>query len=165
MVKSARYLATALALLAVIAAAVVAADANWFVREGLDPISGERRCLLESSTKEVDDGQTTTSMRIVYTGQAFAIVTDSNVDLSYPGIGIRVDGHEAASMDGLLGETSVKIESDADALVERFKRGSQAQVALGFWPTWPQTDTVVTPFSLIGFTRAHGEFLQCTAGE
>ena len=59
-------------LLGLVAAGIavgVAAEVTWSVREGLDPVSGKHRCLLESVQKEVDDGQTMTSMRIVYTGE------------------------------------------------------------------------------------------------
>ena len=113
----------------------MASDTNWSVREGPDPVSGGQRCLLESAEKTVDDGQTTTSMRVVFTGDAFVVITDSKVDLSYPDVGIRVDSQDAVPVDRMLGETSVVFDSDVDGLVERFARGTELRVALGFWPT------------------------------
>jgi len=34
-------------------------------------------------------------------------------------------------------------------------------VQLRFWPTWPETGTHSVSFSLMGFTKAHGEAAKC----
>lgn len=158
-----RILAWGLGLVFAPAPVAFAADPSWHVLEGRDPISGEQRCLLKSDEKSVDDGQTTTTVRIVYNGEVFVVRTDSHIDLSYPNVGMQVDRHEPIPVDRLLGENSVVFETEAEQIRGRFERGTEVRVALGFWPTWPQTETIVTPFSLIGFTRAHAELVDCGA--
>jgi len=142
-------------------AGVNAETANWRALYDRDVLSQQPACLLESATRTVHDGQTTTPMRIVYNGEAFVVVTRSSIDLSYPGVGLRVDHRPAHAIDNVHKDKSVVFRSTAQTLRREFSQGRVAHVALGFWPTWPKGETIVTEFSLLGFHAAYREFLAC----
>ncbi len=135
--------------------------ANWMVRRGIDKITQQERCLLESKKETIHDGHDDVPIYLVLTGDALLVVTESNVDLSYPGIGLKVDKHEPIQIERSFKATMVVFDSDIAMIIERFMKGHWATVSLGFWPTWPQTETFSTKFTLIGFTRAYEDFLAC----
>ena len=117
-----------------------------------------------SSELQVDDGQTITPVSLVFTGSALAVVTESNIDLSYPDVGLQVDQGPVIPVDRVHRQTIAVFESSADTLRGQLQRGYTARLKLGFWPTWPQTETVVMEFSLLGFTRAQEAMLHCAPG-
>jgi hypothetical protein len=144
----------------------MASDANWRAVIGHDPLQHMTACLLESKPLTVFDGQTDTPLQLIYNGTVFRMTSQSHVDLSYPGVGLRVDGQELFAVDTVENRTDLIFSSRADAIKEQFIAGRQAQIAVGFWPTWPRSDTVVARFSLLGFSRAYTAFRHCqTTGE
>jgi hypothetical protein len=151
---------TSIALLAS-ACAEAGDQPAWRAVVGYDPLQEKTACLLESATVTVHDGQFMTPMRILYNGTAFLVTTRSNIDLSYPKVGLQVDAAAPVAIERVHRDTNVIFEHDAQLIKTHFIRGSKARLSLGFWPTWPKGETVTTEFSLIGFTRAHDEFLAC----
>lgn len=151
-------------LLATSASVVPAWAESWRVLHGTDPIDGSTRCLMISSELQVDDGQTITPVSLVFTGSALAAVTESNIDLSYPDVGLQVDQQPVIPVDRVHRQTIAVFENSADAIRGQFQRGHTARLKLGFWPTWPQTETVVMEFSLLGFIRAQEALLHCDPG-
>jgi hypothetical protein len=144
----------------------MASDGNWRAVIGYDPLQQMTACLLESKSLTVFDGQTDTPLQLIYNGRVFRVTSQSHVDLSYPGVGLRVDGQELFAVDTVENRTDLIFSSRADAVKEQFIAGRQAQIAVGFWPTWPRGDTVIARFSLIGFSRAYDAFRHCqTTGE
>ncbi|UCE88586.1 MAG: hypothetical protein JSW10_09620, partial [Pseudomonadota bacterium] len=141
--------------------ALAAAEPAWRAVVGNDPLQGKTACLMESAQVAVNDGQTTTPVRFLYNGTAFLVTTKSNIDQSYPNVGLQVDTHAPFAIDRVHKETHVIFAKDAEQIRAQFIRGLRAKLSLGFWPTWPQGETVVAEFSLIGFTKAHEKFLQC----
>ena len=133
----------------------------WRAVVGHDPLQDKIACLVESAEIRIHDGQTETPVRFLYNGTAFLVTTESNIDLSYPNVGLQVDTHAPFAVERIHEDTNVIFASDAAQITAQFTRGLQAQLALGFWPTWPRGDTVVADFSLIGFTKALGEYRQC----
>jgi hypothetical protein len=145
---------------------VMASEENWRTVIGYDPLQQKTACLLESKSLRVFDGQTDTTLQLVYNGHVFRMTSHSHVDLSYAGIGLRVDGQEPFAVDAVEHLTDLIFSSRADAIKAQFIAGRQAQIAVGFWPTWPRSDIVVARFSLLGFSRAHAVFRHCqTTGE
>lgn len=144
----------------------MASDGNWRAVIGYDPLQHMTVCLMESKSLTVFDGQTDTPLRLIYNGRVFRMTSQSHVDLSYPGVGLRVDGQKPFAVDTVENRTDLIFSSRADAVKEQFIAGRQAQIAVGFWPTWPRGDTVIARFSLIGFSRAYDAFRHCqTTGE
>ena len=140
---------------------VMASEENWRTVIGYDPLQQKTACLLESKSLRVFDGQTDTPLQLVYNGRVFRMTSQSHVDLSYPGVGLRVDGKEPFAVDAVEHLTDLIFSSRADAIKAQFIAGRQAQIAVGFWPTWPRGDTVVARFSLLGFSRAYDAFRHC----
>lgn len=140
---------------------LAAANPAWQAIVAYDPLQDKSACLIESAQVIVDDGQTTTPVRFLYNGRAFLATTESNIDLTYPDIGLQVDAHPRIPIDDVYNDTNVVFARSAAQITALFISGSKARLSLGFWPTWPKGDTVVTEFSLTGFTRAHADFLQC----
>jgi hypothetical protein len=140
---------------------LAAAKPPWETVVAFDPLQDRTACLLESAPVVVNDGQTMTPVRFTYNGEAFLVTTESNIDVSYPGIGLQVDGQTPIPIEQVHNDTNVIFASDAAKIKAQFIHGSRAQLSLGFWPTWPKGETVVAEFSLAGFTRAHDKFTQC----
>jgi hypothetical protein len=152
------------AIMAGAAAAVgPAGDPSWQVRRGIDPLTGARACLLESGPHRMADGYGNAEVRVIFGSKGLIVITDSNIDPSYPDQGIRVDEHPRIAPDEPFpaGPMNAGFGASTDDLVERFRRGNLADLALGFWPTWPVTQTQHLALSLRGFTKAHDEFLAC----
>lgn len=137
---------------------------NWLVEEGLDPVSRKPMCLLTSAEKVVADGQGETPVKIMFNGNTFLIYTKSNIDLSYPGVGLQVDKQGRLEFTKTFKETHVLIEENVEEITTLFVKGLQAKVYLGFWPTWPVSDTKEVAFSLVGFTDAYTQFRRCAEG-
>lgn len=134
---------------------------NWSVRLGEDGLNTRTTCLLESASQWIFDGQTRTPIKLVYNGDALIAVTKSNIDLSYEGVGLQVDERELHSVDKLHKKTRAIFNKYMDDLIQEFIKGKQASLVLGFWPSWPKTRTVISRFSLRGFTRAYRAFQDC----
>jgi hypothetical protein len=134
---------------------------NWEVILGTDPLSQKSVCLLRSSEQTINDGQTTTPIRLIYNGMAFIAVTKSNIDVSYPDVGLRVDRQSAHQVDRVANNTKAVFETEIEGIRDEFIGGRTGRLTLGFWPTWPKTETVVTDFSLVGFSRAYKAFQHC----
>ena len=134
---------------------------NWQVVSAKDPLSRQTTCLLTSAVRSTEDGQTTTPVSLVYNGELFVARTDSNIDSSYPDLGIQVGHHERHEIDRLHKATDAVFETSADQLRDEFIRGLSAKLTLGFWPTWPKTRSYTVVFDLRGFTSAYNDFLQC----
>lgn len=138
-------------------------EQNWQSLIELDPLQNKKTCLIISKTLYMNDGQTQTPVRILYNGSAFVIGTKSNIDMSYPALGIRVDNNARIPLDRILGETDVVFERHAEQLKVEFIKGRQARVALGFWPSWPKSATRYLDVSLMGFHNAYQAFEACQA--
>lgn len=134
---------------------------NWRVTRDTDPLTQQAACLLESASQNVNDGRTVTPMHLIFDGKALLVVTRSNIDLSYPQVGMHVDSRPGMAVDRLLKKTSVVFEKEPDLIRDQFIRGRTAYIAMGFWPTWPRSNTITTQFSLMGFTVAYHEFEDC----
>lgn len=141
--------------------AAAAVAQNWLVRIGEDGLRSGAGCLLESASLQVHDGQTTTPIKLVYNGEVIIGMTESNIDLSYSGIGLRVDGQAAHSVDAVHKKTNVIFRQASARILPELIKGKQATLVLGFWPTWPKTKTVASRFSLRGFSRAYRDFQYC----
>lgn len=134
---------------------------NWKVVLSDDLLSNKRACLIQSVKLNINDGQSNTPVRFIYNGQSFIVSTRSNIDLSYPGVGLIIDKKPAIKIDHTFKQTNIVFETEADLIRKWFIEGRTARLTLGFWPTWPKTKTITTKFSLLGFTRAYDAFQQC----
>lgn len=150
--------------LLLVAVPLMAADPSpWEGVYGYDPDAQAEGCVVRSRPLRMPDGYHGAQVQLIFGDVALTVVTDSNIDPSYPGQGIAVDGGERVAPDTPfpLGRQSAVFKLDRDTLVEAFRRGRSAELALGFWPTWPVTATQRLEISLLGFTEAHAAYLAC----
>lgn len=137
-----------------------AEDDNWRVVIDNDPESPSR-CLMESATHIINDGHTETSVKLVYTGDALYAATKSDIDLSYPGVGLQVDRYEQHGIDGVYMEKTAVFNKAIEKIHRQFISGASAKLTLGFWPTLDKTESRVIEFNLYGYTKTYQQFLQC----
>ena len=141
--------------------AAAGGSGNWQLVLAEDPLSKQTACLMVSAIKHSKDGQSNTTVDLVYNGSLFIARTESNIDLSYPGLGLQVDNKEAHSIDRLHKQTNAVFEVQAQEIRDEFINGLNASLRLGFWPSWPKTRSYVIEFDLRGFTRAYQAFMNC----
>jgi hypothetical protein len=162
-IKSPLALAGALVfgVLGVVAQAV---EPNWTVREVFDDQGVRGRCVLESAPQSIDDGHGETRIFLQLDEQWLRVITDSNIDVSFDDIALRVDDKEPIPMDGVQADTQVLFEESIATIIEQFIPGLKVDIHLRFWPTWPTTGVKKATFSLIGFTAAYEQLPACRAG-
>lgn len=163
MIKRLGWILLAIAILGshVAQAASPGVAGNWTFQRDLDRLTGRDRCLLQSRVETIHDGHDDVSIQLVLTADALLVVTESNIDLTYPGIGLQVDQLAPIPIDRLFKKTMVVFDRDIATLIEEFIKGYRATVSLGFWPTWPKGETQSATFSLLGFTQAYHAFRAC----
>lgn len=136
-------------------------NTHWQVVTDYDVLNKHVACLMLSAKKTSSDGQGTTSLQLLYNGAEFVVKTQSNIDLTYPDLGLKVDNAPILPIDYLNKDTVAVFAQEADKIKKLFIQGHKANLTLGFWPTWPKTQAYTTEFSLIGFTKTYKEFLRC----
>jgi len=134
---------------------------NWQLVLGEDPLTNRTSCLMISATRNIDDGQGRTPVSIIYNGRAFIATTESNIDLSYASLGLQVDNKKRHGIDRIFKRKNVVFEQHSAQIVDEFIAGLNGRLRLGFWPTWPKTQSFVADFDLRGFTRIYNEFRKC----
>lgn len=135
----------------------------WQVERGVDPYTDADACLLTSGSLTMPDGYGTARVRLVFGPRALIVLTDSNIDPSYPRQGLSVDDKPVIKPDApfpLQGQSAL-FEHSMVEVIEQFRRGQRADLQLGFWPTWPVTETKRLALSLRGFSKAHDALVAC----
>jgi hypothetical protein len=94
-------------------------------------------------------------VQVLLTLKSIYVSTSSNIDLSYPQTGIRIGAGVLRPFDKLAGETTAVVSGDDVAtLYARMTRSPDLVVRLGFWPTWPVTETREASYALGDFQTA-----------
>ena len=139
----------------------VLATESWTVSMDEDPITKSNVCLLISKTYTIEDGQTTTPVQLVYNGEKLFAKTKSDIDMTYPNIGLQIDTHDQHKITRVNNKNIAVFANTDHSIHQQFIDGRQARLTLGFWPTWPRTHSRMINFSLIGYTKAHKLFKKC----
>jgi hypothetical protein len=144
-------------------AAEVAPEApqNWTAKRIYDPFRNETRCVLETPKQMIHDGHQDTSIFLRVDERFLLVLTESNVDLNHPDVGIRVDDGALIKPDKAYLDQNALFESTAPVVIAKFKEGLKVDVALRYWPTWPSKGVRTATFSLIGFSRAFARLPGC----
>lgn len=140
-------------------AGTVATAADWQVGQAAG--SGKSGCMLTSVKKPVNDGYQQVSAQIIVDGSAVIVKSDSVLDPGFSDIGMKVGDREFVPMDKVKDQKQAVFESNYSKIVQQFKEGREVMVRMRFWPTWPATGTHSVSFSLIGFTKAYSEAMNC----
>ncbi|UCH53562.1 MAG: hypothetical protein JSW09_01800 [Pseudomonadota bacterium] len=134
---------------------------NWTAKRIFDPFRNETRCVAESRHQVIDDGRQETTIYLRLDERGLMVLTESNVDLNHPDVGVRVDDGALIKPDKAYLDQNAVFESSAASIISQFKAGLKADVGLRYWPTWPSKGLRTATFSLIGFTRAFARLPGC----
>lgn len=118
-------------------------------------------CSLSSVSIPFDDGQGMSKLQLVLTTQHWLVKTQSDIDLSYSGTGLTVDDDKHFPIDRLVRESDLMFTKEYAAITDAFIAGKSLRVTLGFWPTWPVTETKAITVPVQHFATAHQAWKQC----
>lgn len=118
-------------------------------------------CNLSTVPVRFDDGQGISKLQLVLTSEYWLIKTQSDIDLSYSGTGLKVDEEIYFPIAQVVRESDLKFTKDYAAMTGAFMTGKNLRITLGFWPTWPVTETKTIDVPLQHFARAHRAWKQC----
>jgi hypothetical protein len=128
---------------------------QWVLDRRPNPVTKETQCILASEAVNIPDGYDRTNVKVLLTLDSIYVSTDSNIDLSYPQTGIRIGAGTLRPFDKLAGKTAAMVSGDdVSALYARMASSPDMVVRLGFWPTWPVTETREASYSLEDFQTA-----------
>lgn len=134
---------------------------EWRAVYDVHPVTKEPQCLLKTQTIKLFDGQEHANVTLMLNKNDLFVLTDSNIDMSFQEMGIKVDGNKFVPLTKVMAEKNVVFEDFRQHYVAQLRRGSKATLGLGFWPSWPKSKLRKASFSLKGFTRAYDKFQQC----
>lgn len=115
-------------------------------------------CRLVSKHLTMNDGYDNTAVWADMRSDHMDIHTGSNIDLSYQGTGIQFDDAALVPVKGLVGETGVDVPGHFSDPMAHAKK---LVIHLGFWPTWPKTQTQQVQIPLDGAGVLMPSFLNC----
>jgi len=136
-------------------------NANWKVVFENDPASRKKVCLMVSRKNMMEDGQSKTPVYLIYNGHIFFAKTKSNIDLSYPDLGLQIDKHPQHKISVLYKQSSAAFTSNTVEMRDEFIKGLDARLTLAFWPSWPRTSSFDSHFDLREFNDTYNRFLKC----
>jgi len=134
---------------------------NWKVVFEKDPASRKKACLMVSRKNMMEDGQSKTPVYLIYNGRIFFAKTKSNIDLSYPDLGLQIDKQPQNKISVLYKESSAAFTSNTVKMRDDFIKGLDARLTLAFWPSWPKTSSFDSHFDLREFSDTYTRFLKC----
>jgi len=134
---------------------------NWTLDHNTSLLDKKLSCVLNSASTTLEDGAGGTPFFLQVTSKAIVAFTKSNIDLQYPDTGMQIDLNPIVVVDRRLNETSAVFENKVNTLIEQFKQGQQATVTLGFWPSWPMSQSYQALIDLTAFPQAYQALLAC----
>ncbi|MEZ5508862.1 MAG: hypothetical protein R3F47_03045 [Gammaproteobacteria bacterium] len=114
----------------------------------------EASCSLASKPVQLDDGQGGTPVTLQITPDSLRITTISDIDTTYEKTGITIDQHAHFDLETVERRTNLVFTRQKNRLLNVMQNGQQFTLTLGFWPTWPQTQTYSVDIPLQGFASA-----------
>lgn len=109
----------------------------------------------------MDDGQGGTRASLWLTANELTVQTESDIDLSYSGTGISIDSGRHFALESVQRRTNIAFSKQRSALLAAMKSGQTLELTLGFWPTWPVTQTYSARFPLQHFASAYAAWETC----
>lgn len=119
------------------------------------------RCILSSLEYSMDDGQGDTKVVLQLTPNNWTLYTESDIDLSYNNTGLTVDAKVHFALERVVKDSNVVFENDRSRIIDAFINAQQVQIALGFWPTWPVTETKTVIMAIDHFEVAYRTWKDC----
>lgn len=131
---------------------------NWILDQ--EAALPAKNCVLRSNTILMEDGQGSTRVYLELTPKQFNIRTKSNIDLGYEGDGLQIDT-TPFELESLLNETSLAFTRQYNDLLRALKQGETLKITLGFWPSWPVSQTYSSTVPITGFDVAYSAWNKC----
>lgn len=135
-------------------------DGHWTLalhtKPGVKPV-----CALTQSVRSMPDGQGGTPLELILMRDQIRIATKSNIDITYPDDGLKIDGDPVVALDKVENESTAVIETDVTQIIERLRTARRMDVFLGFWPTWPVTETHRAVLKVDQFVKAEVMLAKC----
>ncbi|OUS29945.1 hypothetical protein A9Q99_07750 [Gammaproteobacteria bacterium 45_16_T64] len=120
-----------------------------------------QQCSLVSQKNAMPDGQGVTPIYLEITRNDAILFTKSNIDLSYPDSGLFIDQKKQASLGDLYTPTSVTFSAQYPSLINTLKNNANIEFRLGFWPSWPITQTYSTTLMTTNLPQALTALATC----
>jgi hypothetical protein len=118
-------------------------------------------CTLSTPPVRFDDGHGMSRLQLVFTPQHWLVKTQSDIDMSYSGTGLTVDEGRHFPLEKLVRDSDLMFTRDYAAMTQAFMDAHSLRITLGFWPSWPVTETKTITLSLQHFARAHRAWKLC----
>ncbi|WLQ12955.1 hypothetical protein O5O45_24820 [Hahella aquimaris] len=115
-------------------------------------------CRLRSERHPIFDGYENSSVWIEVLAKEVNVYTRSNVDLTYPGVGLQLAEQTVLDFSEVFKETNARIKGDHTRALQN---ANKLTVKLGFWPSWPQTQTQQAVIPATVLKQAIPVFLNC----
>lgn len=127
---------------------------GWVVKRVPDPQDARPRCMLESPRRVIDGGYTPTSVLVRVDTRLVQVVTESDIDLSFHDVGLRVDDGGLTPPDAVHAQQGLVFARNAAPYIKALQQGKTLSVDLRFWPTWPSQGRRTVTFDLDGLAPA-----------
>ena len=118
-------------------------------------------CELAAKPVAIDDSAGGTQLQLKLIPESWLLETQSNIDLTYPDLGIWLDKKQFFSLEQVVDETNILIQKNYDQLINQLKQSTEMRVTLGFWPTWPATEAHSAILDIHYFEQAHTAWQKC----
>ena len=107
------------------------------------------------------DGHGGTQVYLSITKDRIVFKTGANIDTSYEQTGITIDHKHQIPIETLLNEFSIAYEQQYQSMIKDMTSAEKMTLSLGFWPTWPVTQTYSVNFELGDFPSAQKALMSC----
>jgi len=116
--------------------------------------SSQDHCSLKTISVSMDDGAGKTPIYLELTNNAWMIQTKSDIDMTYPDTGLFPSNGTQIPLESVVKDTRIAITEQKQQLTDALKSSESIRVALGFWPTWPVSETRSKTISVAHFPQA-----------
>lgn len=131
---------------------------DWVIDK---PDSRTRYCTLKSTSRQIDDGAGKSPVYLLVSPKHMMVVTKSDIDLTYPNSGLILDEGKRFTFDRVMNATNAVIENNYQSVINTMENAKIAAVELGFWPTWPHTQSYRATIPVAGFKHAYDTWQAC----
>ena len=131
---------------------------NWVLKREKEHAG---QCALFYQEQMMNDGQGKTPVHLVIGNRSILFKTRSNIDLAYQQTGIALDQQAQLPIESIHKDTAIVYEKSYPDIVEAMKSAQQLTLTLGFWPTWPVTQTHNLGFDISDFSLAFDALKLC----
>ena len=123
--------------------------------------SNQDSCSLQTVPVSMDDGAGKTPVVLRLGKDSWTVDTKSDIDMTYPDTGLFLSNGVHISLESVVKDTKISISKQKQQLTNALKTSESVRVALGFWPTWPMSETQSQTISVANFPQALAAWETC----